>query len=85
MLNIPRYPLDSEPLEIWREHRSEVPGTNMAKLGHDVLAQALEESGVVPGAYDARIAKWLGEFELSSAVTVASWIVRAHEAGREGR
>lgn len=76
---IPREPIEDEPLDVWRAHR----GENLRDVGRQVLTEALTEAGIDLGAYDERIARWLGEFDLSSAVTIASWIVRAHAAGRE--
>jgi hypothetical protein len=78
---IPRGPIEVEPLDVWRAHR----GESMRDLGREALAEALAEAGLDLGAYDERIAKWLGEIDLSAAVTVASWIVRAHAAGGDAR
>lgn len=78
-MTIPRTPIETEPLDLWREHR----GENMAQVGHETLRAAFIEAGVKLGAHDARIAAWLGNtWELSTVVTIASWVVRAFEAGR---
>jgi hypothetical protein len=45
-----------------------------------VLAGVLE--GVVLGAWDRRVAGWLTGLDTSTALTVASWIARAREAGQ---
>ena len=37
--------------------------------------------GVVPGAWDRRVAGWLAGLDTSTALTVASWIARARAAG----
>ena len=76
---IPREPIWDEPLDVWRAHR----GENLRAVGIEVMTEALTEAGFDLGAYDERIVKWLGEFDLTAATTVASWILRAHKSGWE--
>jgi hypothetical protein len=45
-----------------------------------VLAGVLD--GVELGAWDRRVAGWLAGLDTSTALTVASWIARAREAGQ---
>jgi hypothetical protein len=45
-----------------------------------ILAGVLD--GVVPGAWDRRVAGWLAGLDTSTALTIASWIARAREAGQ---
>jgi hypothetical protein len=67
---VPAGPLESAPGGFWpQEERSAV------------LAGVLD--GVEMGAWDRRVARWLTELDTSTLVTVASWIVRAREAGQE--
>jgi hypothetical protein len=44
-----------------------------------ILAGAL--GGIGLGAWDRRVAAWLAGLDTSTALTVASWIARAREAG----
>ena len=44
-----------------------------------VLAGVLD--GVELGAWDRRVAGWLAGLDTATALTVASWIARAREAG----
>ncbi len=44
-----------------------------------ILADVL--GGVELGAWDRRVAGWLAGLDTATAMTVASWIVRAREAG----
>jgi hypothetical protein len=43
-----------------------------------VLTEALKTAGVELGAYDRLILDWLADWESSTALTVASWVTRAH-------
>jgi hypothetical protein len=45
-----------------------------------ILAGALD--GVELGAWDLRVAGWLAGLGTSTALTIASWIVRARDAGQ---
>lgn len=45
-----------------------------------VLAGVLD--GVALGAWDRRVAGWLAGLDTSTALTIASWIARAREAGQ---
>jgi hypothetical protein len=45
-----------------------------------ILAGALD--GVELGAWDLRVAGWLAGLGTSTALTIASWIARAREAGQ---
>jgi hypothetical protein len=40
-------------------------------------------AGVELGAWDRRVAGWLAGLDTSTALTIASWIARAREAGPE--
>ena len=44
-----------------------------------LLAEVL--GGVELGAWDQRVAGWLAGLDTSTALTIASWIARAREAG----
>jgi len=46
----------------------------------ELLADVLE--GVALGAWDRRVAGWLAGLDASTALTIASWIARAREAGQ---
>jgi hypothetical protein len=54
-----------------------VPGEERSAF----LAGVLE--GVELGAWDRRVAGWLAGLDTSTMLTVASWILRAREAGQE--
>ena len=47
-----------------------------------ILAEVLD--GVELGAWDRRVVGWLAGLDTSTALTIASWIGRAREAGRAG-
>ncbi len=78
---IPRTPLDAEPLDLTRRTAPE----DLVQTGRRVFAEAFRAAGVELGRHDRRIADWLATYELSTVVTIASWIVRAHDAGRTAR
>ena len=44
-----------------------------------ILAGVLD--GVELGGWDRRVARWLAGLDTSTALTIASWIARAREAG----
>lgn len=67
---VPAGPLESAP-------RGFVPGEERSAF----LAGVLE--GVELGAWDRRVAGWLAGLDTSTALTIASWILRAREAGQE--
>ena len=46
-----------------------------------ILAGVLD--GVELGAWDRRVVRWLAGLDTSAALTIASWIARAREAGQE--
>jgi hypothetical protein len=46
-----------------------------------ILAGVLD--GVELGAWDRRVVRWLAGLDTSTALTIASWIARAREAGQE--
>jgi hypothetical protein len=79
--SIPAGPFDTEPLDLFE------PGTgqDLARTSREVLTQALADAGVELGEHDRLIVQWLGGFELSTATTVASWIVRASAGHRAAR
>ena len=52
-----------------------VPEADRSVILADVLG------GVELGAWDRRVAGWLTGLDTATALTVASWIVRAREAG----
>ena len=65
---VPAGPLESDPGGFLpRDERSAV------------LAGVL--AGVELGAWDRRVAGWLAGLDTSTALTIASWIARAREAG----
>jgi hypothetical protein len=45
-----------------------------------ILAGVLD--GVELGAWDLRVVRWLAGLDTSTALTIASWIARAREAGQ---
>ena len=56
------------------------PGGFVSEAGRSVvLAEVL--GGVELGAWDRRVARWLAGLDTAMALTVASWIARAREAG----
>jgi hypothetical protein len=46
-----------------------------------ILAGVLD--GVELGVWDRRVVRWLAGLDTSTALTIASWIARAREAGQE--
>ena len=67
-LAVPARPLESDPGGF-------VPEAERSA----VLAGVLD--GVELGAWDRRVAGWLTGLDTSTALTIASWIARAREAG----
>jgi hypothetical protein len=65
---VPAGPLESDPGGF-------VPESERSVLLAEVLG------GVELGAWDRRVAGWLAGLDTSTALTVASWIARAREAG----
>jgi hypothetical protein len=65
---VPAGPLESAPGGF-------VPGEERAAF----LAGVLD--GVELGGWDLRVAGWLAGLDTSTALTIASWIARAREAG----
>jgi len=65
---VPAGPLESAPGGF-------VPEAERSVLLAEVLG------GVELGAWDRRVAGWLAGLDTSTALTVASWIARAREAG----
>ena len=65
---VPAGPLESDPGGFVPEAERSV-----------ILAEVL--SGVGLGAWDRRVAGWLAGLDTSTALTIASWIARAREAG----
>jgi hypothetical protein len=66
---VPTGPLESDPGGfVRREERSAM------------LAGVLD--GVGLGAWDRRVVGWLAGLDTSTALTIASWIARAREAGQ---
>jgi hypothetical protein len=56
------------------------PGGFVPEAGRSaILAGVL--AGVELGAWDRRVAGWLAGLDTSTALTIASWIARAREAG----
>ena len=68
-LAVPARPLESDPGGF-------VPEAERSA----VLAGVLD--GVELGAWDRRVAGWLTGLDTSTALTIASWIARAREAGQ---
>jgi hypothetical protein len=50
-----------------------------------LLRDACEEAGVTLGAYDARIIRWLANWDPETCAVVAGWVTRAFEAGKAAR
>ena len=65
---VPEGPLEADPGGF-------VPETERSAILAGVLA------GVEFGDWDRRVAGWLAGLDTSTALTIASWIVRAREAG----
>jgi hypothetical protein len=55
------------------------PGVMTVKSA-ELITQAMAQVGAEMGAYDDRIAVWIGNFGPVEAMTVASWIARAAAA-----
>ena len=66
---VPAGPLESAPGGV-------VPGEERSAI----LAGVLD--GVELGRWDLRVVGWLAGLDTSTALTIASWIARAREAGR---
>ena len=66
---VPAGPLESAPGGF-------VPGEERSAI----LAGVLD--GVELGRWDLRVVGWLAGLDTSTALTIASWIARAREAGR---
>ena len=66
---VPAGPLESAPGGF-------VPGEERSAI----LAGVLD--GVGLGGWDLRVVGWLAGLDMPTALTIASWIVRAREAGR---
>ena len=52
-----------------------VPQAGQERILEEVLA------GIDLGGYDRRIVAWMAGWDTSTVLTVASWIVRARDAG----
>ncbi|MFI7113988.1 hypothetical protein ACIBK9_47260 [Nonomuraea sp. NPDC050227] len=74
--NIPRGPIDSEPLRAILADPSE--STRLAKTA--ALQTALD--GVELGEWDRTILVWLAGWEPSTVAVVCSWLHRVREAPR---
>ena len=83
-LGVPHEAMEQAPYDVVGAHAPvDMDGRrDLTGYARNVVYAALEETGVDLGAYDRRIADWLGGFDAVSAVAVASWLVRAHEAGQ---
>jgi len=68
-LAVPAWPLESDPGGF-------LPGDDRSA----VLAGVLD--GVEMGSWDRRVVGWLSGLDTSTALTIASWIARARQAGR---
>lgn len=82
---------DNGPYETERQaraaaHAGVAPGTGQVILDRGgnirLLFLALEDTGVVTGSHENKIAAWLANYEDSTMAVVAGWIRRAFEAGR---
>jgi hypothetical protein len=56
------------------------PGGFVPEAGRSVILAGVL-GGVALGAWDRRVAGWLAGLDTSTALTIASWIARAREAG----
>jgi len=56
------------------------PGGFVLEAGRSVILAGVL-GGVELGAWDRRVAGWLAGLDTATALTVASWIARAREAG----
>jgi hypothetical protein len=65
---VPAGPLESDPGGF-------LPGKERSAI----LAGVLD--GVEMGSWDLRVAGWLSGLDTSTALTIASWIARARDAG----
>ena len=54
---------------------------DLVEAGVPVAEAARVLAGVELGGWDRRVADWLTGLDTSTALTVASWIARAREAG----
>jgi hypothetical protein len=66
---VPAGPLESDP-------------GGFASQGERAAVLAGVLAGLEMGAWDQRVARWLGELDTSTLVTVASWIARSRAAGQ---
>lgn len=66
---VPTGPVDLPP-------QGFVPNTEQQQILYDTLI----ESGVIPGHYDMRILRWVGDWDWSTVATITSWIARAAAA-----
>lgn len=78
-VNIPAGPIDSAPWGAIRYDQSDRPA--------DVFAAAIRSAldGVELGAHDERIVAWLAGWDIPTAVTVASLLLRVRAHALEGR
>lgn len=65
---VPAGPLESDP------------GGFVSQEGRSAMLAGVLD-GVELGAWDRRVAGWLAGLDTSTAVTIASWIARARNAG----
>lgn len=86
---IPTGPIETEPRPdpAWTRGRMVMPFTDevRARLAREDAAILLDElaaAGVELGAYDRRQIAWLAGWEYETLVTIASWVKRAHAAGK---
>lgn len=86
---IPSGPIETEPFRDRAEttRRMNLAFTNevRALLAHEDAAILLDElaaAGVELGAEDRKIVSWLAGWEYGTLITIASWIKRAHAAGK---
>jgi hypothetical protein len=69
-VGVPAGPLESAPGGFVPEEERTV-----------ILAGVLD--GVELGTWDRRVAGWLAGLDTSTALTIASWVLRAREAGQQ--
>lgn len=81
-------PAPAGPLETEAEARAlarrTVPGADRRAphaVNRELLAAACRDTGLTPGAYEARILAWLAGWEPSTVTVVAALIRRAYLAG----
>ena len=86
---IPTGPIETDPQPdpAWLARRRVYPYTDEVRALHRredaaILLDELASAGVELGTHDRRQVAWLAGWEYETLVTIASWVKRAHAAGK---